>query len=183
MKFNKHISDPAEEEHSSALISRALLFIGVCHLLVDPLWGFFCFLFFFGAAAMVRSPPSHVWTQVHAAYHAFRRRKTRLWPFCETHELNQSNSSWSIAKERISLSRHWPGVPGPDGEAGGWCVCTLWGADARVHQPFVCSLYLTSVLLIPGAPPFISDRLLFLEPCRKVSSSIVRREGWRGGGQ
>lgn len=36
MKFNKHISDPAEE-HSSALISRALLFIGVCRLLVDPL--------------------------------------------------------------------------------------------------------------------------------------------------
>lgn len=49
MKFNKHISDPAEEEHSSALISRALLFIGVRRLLVDPLCvfhprPFYCFL-------------------------------------------------------------------------------------------------------------------------------------------
>lgn len=155
MKFNKHISDPAEEEHSSALISTALLFIGVRRLLVDPLCVFHPRPFFFFAipctdacACARRLPP-------------LRRRKTRLWPFCQTHELNQSNSSWSIATERISLSRHWPGVPGPDGEAGGWCVCTLWGADARVHQPFVCSLYLASVLLIPGAPPLFQTGCYF----------------------
>lgn len=73
MKFNKHISDPAEEEHSSALISRALLFIGVCRLLVDPLCVFHLrpFFFFFVAAAMVGSPPSCVRTHlVHVQVHA-----------------------------------------------------------------------------------------------------------------
>lgn len=81
MKFNKHISDPAEEEHSSALISRALLFIGVCRLLLDPLCLFHPRPFFFGAAAMVGSLPSRVRTHLaHVRVHAPppRRRKTRL---------------------------------------------------------------------------------------------------------
>lgn len=92
--------------------------------------------------------------------------RTRLRPLYKTDELNQSNSSSSIGKERISLSRNWPGVRGADGEGRGVCVCVcvLIGLHVCISlcgRRHLCSPVLHKRLTYPGSSPLFEKVAIF----------------------